>query len=51
MAPEMGSCDHSNEVFSFIEIKKLLDSFQLSADYGVLLCTSARMDKPETDTA
>ena len=28
MAPEMGSCDHSNEVFSSIESEKLLYSFK-----------------------
>ena len=28
MAPEMGSCDHSNEVLSSIESEKLLDSFK-----------------------
>jgi len=45
MAPEMGSCDHSNEVFSSIESEKLLDSFKTSADQVLLLCVSARIDK------
>ena len=35
MAPEMGSCDHRNEVFS-PEERKFLTVSRLSADHGVL---------------
>jgi len=44
MAPEMGSSDHSNEVFSSIESEKLLDSLKTISDNGVLLGVSARID-------
>jgi len=37
MAPEMGSCDHSNEIFSSIESEKLFDSFKtISSSWSTL---------------